>query len=395
MICISINHKTAALKIRELVSFSEEEQKKFLEKTRNNPEVFGVVCVSTCNRFEVYFTGSQKALSYMEHEIADFKKISYEELIPYYRVYEEERAVNHLFRVICGMESMLIGEDEILGQMKEGYQRALEMKTTAYELNVLFQRAITCAKRVKTDTNISKTPVSIGTLAANLVFDFPAKDKKVLILGITGKMGGIILKNIRNKPGVEVIGTCRKHTIDYDTIYPNVTVIAYQDRYKKMDEADIVISATKSPHYTITKRELLTHLHTKKKRVFIDLSVPKDIDETVGELPDLCLYTIDYFETLSKKNNQSKLKEVERGQLIIEEEIEAVQKELLFHKLRKNFKDIEKAFTGMDLEHKMYKLRDLADYEQFQCLYQLFRRVLENGSTGDGSSKKNCRKILE
>lgn len=394
MICISINYKTAELKIRELFSFSEEEQKKFMEDARTNPHISGIVCISTCNRFEVYFTGNKKALSYMEHKIADFKKLSYDEVLSHYQIYEEESAVRHLFRVTCGMESMLIGEDEILGQMKEGYQKALSMKTTDYMLNILFQRAVTCAKKVKTNTSISKTPVSIGTLAANMVFDFPKKEKKVLILGMTGKMGGIIMKNIRNKQGVEIIGTYRRHLAEYDVIYPNVSMIAYQDRYQKIDEADVIISATKSPHYTITKKALLQHLHQNKKRVFIDLSVPKDIDETVGALPETELYTIDYFETLSKYNNISKLKEVERGKLIIEDEIEAVQKELLFHSFRKYFKNVEKELSGMDFEHKMYKIRDMADYEQLKCLYQIFIRLAESADTRTGSSGENSGGIL-
>ena len=218
----------------------------------------------------------------------------------YLNIYSEEQTVAHIFKVCCGLDSMVLGEDEILGQVKDAYQMTLEEKAADYEANVIFQKAITCAKKTKTDTNLSRTPVSIATLVANEVFHFEkegSQEKKVLIMGVTGKIGSTIAKNILSKSGIEVYGTVRSHKSDltFQWKSSHIHLVDYADRYAYMEDADIIISATSSPHYTVVAEKLEQVFTTSKKRLFIDVAVPIDIDPAIGEISGVTLYDIDFF----------------------------------------------------------------------------------------------------
>ena len=282
----------------EEISRLEEEKKEFMELLVRKEAVTGIVVLCTCNRSEVYVSGTKYAIGELQREIADYKNIRLEELLKYLNIYSGESAIRHLFKVACGFDSMVLGEDEILGQVKDAYQMSKAQKTVDYEMNVLFQKAVTCAKRIKTDTRLSKTPLSIATLVANEVFRFEnGRDmKKVMVIGMSGKMGSIITKNIISKPGIEITGTVRRHNacLTVNVQSDRVKVVDYRDRYQYMNDMDIVISATLGPHYTVTYEELSKVLEDGRKRLFIDVAVPVDMDPSIGEIDGLSLFDIDF-----------------------------------------------------------------------------------------------------
>lgn len=375
---ISISHKTAPVEIRELFAFSEEEQESFIKLVLQNEHIDECVLVSTCNRTEVYFSGDGKAIQVMEQQLAGFKKAELEILLKYFLVYCEEKAIGHLFHVTCGMDSMVIGEDEILGQIKGAYDKALSLGATKYLLNTLFQAAITCAKKIKTETKLSKTPVSIGTLVANEIFHFPKSIKKVLIIGLTGKMGTIIMKNIYDKQNIEIIGTSRSHNsieqIRMD--YQNVKMVEYKFRYQSMEEADIIISATTSPHYTITYHELVQNIQTEKERLFIDLSVPMDIDKDIVKINKVRIHDIDYFDQASQNNLQIKEQETIRAQSMIEEHMDVVKKELSFHEFVSDIPKVKQIFTDRSFENILYEIKEKANQKELAVILDLFRKLI-------------------
>lgn len=375
MYCISISFKTAPLEIREKFAFQKEEAKEFASLAIENPALTECMVLSTCNRTEVYFCGNKDAISEMELLLSRYKEIERAHVIKYYISYAKEAAIRHAFSVASGMDSMLIGEDEILGQVKDAYQLALENRTTNFVINTVFQNAMNCSKKIKTDTNLSKTPVSIGTLVANEIFRFPRENKRVFIIGLTGKMGTIIMKNVYGRHGVSVAGTSRTVTDHYEKEHSELKAVPYVDRYQYMEEADIVISATTSPHYTITKEELEVHITNQKERLFIDLSVPSDIDKSVGELDKVTLYNIDYFEYLSKHNNEKKEKEIELGKEIMEQELDETLKIIAFHDFLPSMKEVKRLFETNNFEHIMYRLRDQEKQESFQVVLDAFRRL--------------------
>ncbi|WP_024734965.1 glutamyl-tRNA reductase [Enterocloster asparagiformis] len=352
MYCISVSYKKAPAEIRGRFAFDAREKEALAGTLRESGAVDGCVVLCTCNRSEVYLSGGKAAIRALQEAVASIKAVPQQELLKYLNTYSGERATAHLFKVCCGFDSMVLGEDEILGQVRDAYQAALEKKHVDYELNVLFQRAIACAKRIRTDTRISTTPLSVATLVANEVFHFPAQGiKRVMIIGITGKMGTTIAKNILAKPGIQVTGTVRSHhaVLDFAPKGDRVKLVDYRDRYQYMAEMDIVISATTSPHYTITRDELARAMAGRepdRPRLLIDVAVPLDMDPEAAKLPGVTLRDIDYFDTLSKNNEQIRLKELDRARAIMEEDLDGAVKEILFHPYIGRLAELRAAFAG-------------------------------------------------
>lgn len=377
---INISHKTAPVNIRALLTFTAKEKSEFLKKALSIASVTECVLITTCNRTEIYLVGEPASPVEISRLLSDYKGVDYERIVKYLLRYEQDKAISHLFRVTCGLDSMVIGEDEILGQVKGDYLVAQEEKTTGYFLNTIFRDAISCAKKIKTDTKLSKTPVSIGTLTANEVFAFKGEDeiKKVLIIGLTGKMGTIVMKNLYYGKGIQIIGTTRTHHLSDEVImvYPKVKMIDYKERYDKIKEADIIISATASPHYTLTYHELKEHLNTDKKRLFIDLAVPMDVDRQIQRLPNVTLIDIDYFKVLSESNNRVKLKEAQAAELIIEEHIEELQKEIAFRRFVPNIPALKEVLKDKSIENILYNLKNNSTSSDLEVILQAFQTLL-------------------
>lgn len=378
MYVIGISHKNAPVSVRELFSLSKEEQEIFLTKVKSNEHIHECVLLSTCNRSELYFSGDHQALQEMQRYFAEFKNLQPELLMKYFLVYQGEKAMRHLFYVTCGMDSMVLGEDEILGQVKTAYIRALHHGTTKYLFNTLFHAAIACAKKIKTETKLSKTPVSVGTLAANEVFRFPGDDKTVMIIGLTGKLGSIIMKNIYDRANIKILGTTRSHPStdlinrEYDKVY----MIDYEQRYHYMDQADIIISATTSPHYTITCHELKEHIRTQKERLFLDLSVPLDMDQEIVKLGGVILHDIDYFEQVSVSNTQMKLQETDQAIYILEECLDEVKKQLTFHEFIEALPIISRKLEKLSFEHVLYEIKEKSNSTELTAVLGALRKLI-------------------
>ncbi len=372
MYVISITYKTAPVEIREKFCFKTDEKEEFLKQIFLSQEVDSCVLLSTCNRVEVYFTGYKSSVEFVQKAFAEYKKIDLDFLRSFIFIYQDSSAIKHLFKVTCGMDSMAFGEDEILGQVKEAYEFSLIKKTTNYELNMLFQSAISSAKKIKTETKISKIPISIATLAANEAFKFSGDDKKLLIIGATGKMGSTIIKNLSNKKNIKIYGTARIHNNSENSICINIKMVDYHERYKFMDKADIIISATTSPHYTITYRELLKHILTEKKRLFIDLAVPMDIDKKVKNIPKTMLYDIDFFEQVSKKNGSIIEEESIFANEILEKYVDNVKKDMM---LRDFIKDLnrKKIDLNRDLKKSLFKYKNKSTSLELKVLLDFYK----------------------
>lgn len=380
MYVISISHKTAPLRIRKLFAFTTEEQIAFIRSAFQHPDISQCILLNTCNRLEVYFEGNTKAPNTIESLLEAYKKISPQTAVKYYHHFEGKNAIFHLFKVAAGIDSMLIGEDEILGQVKTAFALALHEGTTAFTLNTIFKQAITAAKIIKTQTGLSRTPVSIGTLAANLVFNMDKEEKIVLVIGASGKTGTIVAKNLLAKPHIKVLGTLRTHK-PKDTLeafYENLTYVNYKDRYNRVDEADVVVSATSSPHYTVTLEEYRDSIKTEKSRVFIDLAVPPDIDQRLGKEKNIALYNMDYFETLSKTNNLLKKQEAETASEVLNSLVDDTLKELNFHGFLPQLDNLKAYFENHTIENTLYKLRKLANNQELSTVISALTKLMES-----------------
>lgn len=335
-----------------------------------------VLC--TCNRTEFYFTGDKGSVREMEKLISRVSDVSLDDIKEYFRIYGDKKSVEHIFRVTCGIDSMIIGEDEILGQVKTAYGLALEVGATGYVLNSVFQKAIACSKRIKTDTPLSKTPVSTATLTARTVFgeDFSKTDKNVLLIGATGEMGKSILNNLLSKPNIYIICPLRKKLGFIPRDQSRVKCVPYEERYMYIDWADAVISATSSPHYTLMLKEIEKRKIREKKRLFIDIAIPRDIDENVTRLKNTALVTIDDFETIAKENNKLKLQAVDWAVEICEKYQDELYRDMIFHREYGAGEEIDRE-RSINLSKLLYKAKKEMDSQGFSQLIKILKEFDE------------------
>ena len=401
MYTISINYKKAPLEVRSRFAFTPEEQLAFLRVCRMDSALAHSVILSTCNRMELYTQFPQEQESegaaigeavqrrweQMEEAVCAAKKIPMELCRKYGNCYYGESALRHLHRVASGVDSMVMGEDEILGQVKNAYYQAMEEKCTDFALNTIFKSAITCAKKIKTDTSLSKTSVSVATLAAGRIQHFIKENAlpsaRVMIIGITGAMGGTVMKNICGIPGVDIIGTSRRHGQDGQVIrIDGAAMTPYEDRYEQIGFCDVIVSATGSPHYTVTceewrkaRRAAAQEGRAPERVLWFDLSVPADIDKNVaGE--DSILYQMDYFNELARSNNEKKQQAKKSAEHMIEQQLDALKKELLFHNILPEIPDMKRAANSLKFEQLLYRVRDEADYEEMKGFFGALQKVL-------------------
>lgn len=382
---ISISHQSAPLAIRELFAFPQDGQVHLMKEMLEQKIASECVMISTCNRTEVYtyFEGPGSNFTKMQTRLLEFAGASdVENIGSYVRFYEGTKAIRHLFRVAAGLDSMVMGEDQILGQVKRAHEQAREAGTCKVYLNTLFRFAVTAAKKVKTETELSRTTVSTATMAvkaAEQTFG-SLHGRKIMLIGASGKIGGIVLKNLQCIEGAKVYITSRNLQQAHEDKHHKITyeVMEYEKRYELADEMDVIISATSSPHYTLTYEKLAQSLATSKPRVLVDLAVPIDIEAKVEYLPGVKRYDIDDFQELAKANNQKKQREVRAADQILAEagldferwmvfqqalpEIGRLKERMLSEAEKKGF---EKAIDKM-----FYRLRDHLSPAELRAFFE-------------------------
>lgn len=368
MKCISISFKTAPEDIRNKFAFTNSEKKDFLSQLSEFITDAKCVILGTCNRTEIYVESHNGVFSILENLLSRKTKLSISEIRKYARYYEEESAIEHIFKVTCGLDSMILGENEILSQVKQTYLESLQEKRTGYELNITFLSALSCAKKIKTQTEIAKSAISFATLTCNEIKNFIQKNNitspSILIIGGSGKIGSSIIKNILNKDfNAKIYVTQRSHgnTVDFTD---KVEVLDYTKRFEYLKNVDIVISATKSPHYTINYEDTLSNI-SSKKMLFIDLASPYDIDREISKIQNCTLITIDYFKEIVKNNNLKKEKAVADAQDILNQELQKIFKNIIYHNALEKIQAENEKFKDFSLEKFLYYLKDKLDAKSF------------------------------
>ncbi len=401
MYVISVNYKKAPLEVRSRFAFSKAEQEAFLDRCRQWPKMAHSVILSTCNRMELYTQfpeeeeakkdtdSAQNRWDIMEEAVCRAKGIPLELCRKYGNRYCGEGALVHLHRVASGVDSMVMGEDEILGQVKDAYYRSMEAGCTDFALNTIFKSAITCAKKIKTDTSLSKTSVSVATLAAGRIHEFMRQNNlgsaRVMIIGMTGSTGSTVMKNIRGRRGISIVGTSRRHNADGQVIHvEGASMVAYERRYEVMGSCDVIVSATGSPHYTVTyeawkkaREDAESRREAPQQVLWLDLSVPADIDKNVARYGTL--YQMDYFSSLARTNNEKKQQARQSAEHMIEQQIDTLKKELLFHRILPAIPQMKEAAVSLRFEQILYRVRDETAYEEMRGFFTALRKVLEEG----------------
>lgn len=343
---LSISHKTARASLRGRFVFDSEQTKDILKQLtepdgqQENTGIEEAVLISTCNRTELYCSGTTENQNFirMQHVLlaaAGIEKNSETHMaaLDAFRRFSDKNAIHHLFCVVAGLDSAVLGEDQILGQVRNAYFLAMESGYTKTTFHCLFQSAITAAKRMKTDTILSKSSISTAGLALKTAMecqqDLPVKN--VMIIGASGKIGSIVLKDALDFQGLNIFITAR-HELPHPLHGQDMryTVIPYEKRYEYMPDMDIVISATASPHYTVMKEHFLAQNPPVKKRVFFDLAVPADIEPEMSQVPETVCYSMEDMQELARQNNAAKLEALPKAKAILSKYEEQFVKNMAF-----------------------------------------------------------------
>lgn len=365
MFCISINHKNTPADVRDRFAFTTKGQRQFTERLK--AEVGGCVVLSTCNRMEIYFTDKYEQVEML---LANDRDVPVGLIRRYSMNYEGFQCMLHLCRVACGMDSMVLGEVEIIHQVKSAYLMAKELGACDGELNIAFQGALAAAKTVATESDTTRLPVSVGTLSAREAVNFIRNGGHILVVGATGKIGSIVVKDIADlAPDIEIIGTSRSH-YSADEIFgrhQQIRIEDYSRRYELAAWADVIISATASPHYTFVRDELAEAVKKQpKRRLFLDLAMPKDIDPAVAEVTGCVLRDIDYIRTLSRENNESRAKTITEMEPWIISQVDEIMKNIAFSRFNREHGDVMAQLKMTDGAKLVYKLKGQLEYEAFE-----------------------------
>lgn len=382
MYCISINYKKLNTESREYFSMQEAEQEIFFSRVQKEASLEGVILLMTCNRCEMYATGSKDTISVLEKLWLAQKPGQDEAFYENVMRYENEAAIRHLYRVVCGLDSAVLGEVEIIHQIKSAYLFAKDHDMLDSDMNIIFQGALHLAKEIATQYQMTKLPVSVGTLTTGAVLSF-CKEKKephILIVGARGEMGSIIMKDLADAcDHAKIVATSRKHHSQSlcfaDT--KQVSWVHYDDRYRYTDWADVIISVTGSPHYTFVASRLQKHIKEQKKRLFLDLAVPRDIEEEIGSLLGCVLENMDYIEALAKENNQKKISEAQKIDLYLQKKVDEMEKILLMRDFYAKKKEQAAVLQEKSAKWLLYQLKEHVDSVCFEQILDAVCNIQE------------------
>jgi glutamyl-tRNA reductase len=330
IVVIGLNHRTSPVTVREKFAFAETAIPGALQALKERGVVDEGVIVSTCNRVELYAATSQSA----EQALAEIREF----LIDHHRYegqlngevfsFPEPHSVEHLFKVACGLDSMVLGETEILGQLKKAYDLALQHKHTGGRLNKTFQNAFNVAKKIRTETNIQRGSVSVGSVAVELaekIFTNLA-ERNVMVIG-AGDTSEKTAKSLLSRGAKSIIVANRS----FDKAEALATALGgravnFDTWMNEFEHVDIVISSTSAPHYVLDRAKLAPLMKLRKNRplLLIDIAVPRDIDPEVNHLSQVYLFNIDDLQQIANDYMQQRREEIAKCEAIIKERARAL-----------------------------------------------------------------------
>ncbi|MDJ0913050.1 MAG: glutamyl-tRNA reductase [Desulfobacterales bacterium] len=332
IVLIGLNHKTAPVEVRECLTFSGDDTASALDTLKQTTDINEVMLFSTCNRIELLMTTEERhhAVQIAKQFLADYKNVPQQDFETSLYVHAGDDAVRHIFRVACSLDSMMVGEPQILGQIKSAYRLAAGKKSTGVILNRLLHKAFFVAKRVRSETGIGDHAVSISYAAIELgrkIFG-SMEQKQVLLLG-AGEMAELAVEHLMQQHvsdifvanrtferGVELAQRFKGHAIRFEEIADF------------LQRVDIIISSTGSPEIIITADDVKAVRRRRRNRplFFIDIAVPRDIDPKINHMDNAYVYDIDDLEGIIEDNIEDRNREAVKGERIVDEAVIHFQK---------------------------------------------------------------------
>src|SRR5215216_1382928 len=335
IVLIGLSHKTAPVEMRERLAFNEARIPDALANLVDQDALDEGIIVSTCNRVELVASapaGAERGINRLEGFLCNFHRLQPNTLNGHLYRHADQAAIKHLFRVASSLDSMVLGESQILGQVKEAYQHAIDAGTVGRVLSQLMHRTINVAKRIRTETGVAQNPVSVSSVAVELarkIFQ-DLKDKTVLLVG-AGEMAELAARNLIEAGTGKLIVTNR--TIERaEEIARKFDggAVNFEAFYDVLPSADIVLCSTGAQDYVIRPAETKKALKARKRGplLFIDISVPRNIDPAIANLDNAFLFDVDDLDSVVKANLREREKEAHAAEAIIESEVEQFLKQL-------------------------------------------------------------------
>ncbi|HQK62091.1 MAG TPA: glutamyl-tRNA reductase [Methanofastidiosum sp.] len=373
-----ITYQNAPPYVREKFSFSKKHRNELIKQICSETGVTGCVILTTCNRTEI-FASADRGES-IEGIILLLKDIC-SDVENYLEVSTGTEVIRHIFRVVSGLESLIIGEDQILAQVKNNYFECRDECSTNSLLDIIFNQAIRVGKLVRTKTEISKGGVSVGSAAVTLAENIfgSLQGKKILIVG-AGEMSCLIAKSLSSK-GLKGVYVSNRNYETAKNIAETIGGQALKFDYL-MDHikvSDLVITATSAPHTIIHKQDVQEILKERKNDlVIIDIAIPKDVDDAVGQLEGVHLYNIDSLSEIAKENMELRREEAEKASIIVEDELIKIETKLKGMFIESYVADVwQKAeeIRKTELERAL-KMLNLNDEKDIKILEDLTRAII-------------------
>lgn len=373
---LGLNHRTAPVEIRERFNFNADRVASIMRRLRNYDNIPEAMLLSTCNRTELYMVmeNTDESIPFVKRLLKHLAGEEYKS--EYFYNLSGTKCVRHLFRVASSLDSLVIGEGQILSQIKNAYHIARTNGMTDTILNTLLNKAIAVGKRVRTETKIAYSSVSVSSAAVDLAIDIIGDLSKanILVLG-AGHMSELTARHLIDKGARTIFVSNRNldHAKELAEKF-NGTAIPYSQMFEQAAEADIIITSTGAPHYVLTVENLgpLLPQRNGKPLILVDIAVPRDVDPLLGEMQGVTVYNIDDLEDVVDINKNFRSNEAKLAAQIIEEEIVSLKERLRYYTMRPvmvqlhdkmNFlrqKILKKAFIKMpELTDKERRIIDL------------------------------------
>jgi len=379
--CLGVNHKTAPVEIREKYAFKGEELENSLLKLNTLSSIEECMILSTCNRVEIYFTSrTPNPFKEVYDFLVDTKNANLDEINKFFYKKEQKEAVKHGFFVASSLDSMVIGEPQIVGQFKDAYHIAKELGTIGTVMDRFCQTALKVSKRVRTETGISKNAVSISFAAVELAKKIfgNLSGKKIAIIG-AGEMAELAVKHLVSNGASKVfvvnrtLERAKKLAREFGG-----EAFSLSELEKVLPLADIVISSTGAPGYVLTKENVIPAVKKRSSPMFlIDIAVPRDIDPALNEVEGLYVYDIDDLNEVVKANLKERERAAEVAKEIIEEQVERFTKwlkELEIAPLIAELKEKAESVRKEETQKRLAKLN--LNEEQLQEVENLTRVII-------------------
>ncbi len=328
LLITGVSHKTAPVEVRECLAFREETLPAALADLKSREGVSEAVILSTCNRVEITLTTEDAAdpQAIVDSFLADHKAVTSASIAPHLYRHEGRDAIHHLFRVAASLDSMVVGEPQILGQLKAAYAAAKDCGSLCGWLESLMSRSFSVAKRVRSETGIGQMAVSVSYAAVELARKIfgSLTNRTVMIVG-AGKMSELAARHLRRSGCSHVFVTNRTHerAVEMAKLFQG-TCVEYPRFTAMLPEVDILIASSGAPHYILHKDEMQRVISARRNRpmFLIDIAVPRNIEPSINDLDNVFLYDIDDLQEVVNSNLRERMKEADHAETLVTEEVE-------------------------------------------------------------------------